>query len=134
MIPNQGPDAPVIDLSALPEPVVENQISWDPPKHTYFGKRLPDGKMTKEPVYTHQEYPRVVYTQDGPNELRAHYVESDEQLEAIEGWRANPGEFGVFTAPSQEQLQAQREARRRREAGEPEPEPEVEVKPRGRRK
>ena len=45
-----------IDYSAVPSPTVENENQeWEPPVHKYFGKKLPNGKTEREPVYVHQE-------------------------------------------------------------------------------
>ena len=78
--------------------------AWDPPIHKFFGKRMPNGKMEKEPVYVHQEYPRLMYSQVGANKLVARIVKSDAEVAALgEGWEKTPAAFGYINAPSREE-------------------------------
>ena len=73
-----------------------------PPRHVYYGPRDPvTGDMVEEPVYEHQEYPKVMYHEhDGTLEIN-----SDAELNALgKEWQQVP--FGPPTAPSQEQIRA----------------------------
>lgn len=94
-----------IDYSQLPPSApVRNEEEWEPPVHKYFGtKDKQTGKMQKEPVYVHQEYPRTVYAKQG-NKIVARLVKSDEELKALgKGWEKNPSAFGFIGAPSHEE-------------------------------
>lgn len=83
---------------------------WEPPVHKYFGKKLPNGKTEKEPVYVYQEYPRMMYAQrDG--KIVARVVNTDQEKSALgQGWETTPAAFGYIGAPSFEQSLAMRSA------------------------
>lgn len=101
-----------IDYSSIATPAAQTaQEDWEPPVHKYFGKKLANGKTEKEPVYSYQEYPRMMYgLRDG--KIHARVVNNDTEKEALgENWATNPSAFGYFTAPSFEQLLAMREAK-----------------------
>ena len=94
-----------IDYSAISQEAsgVVDVDSWDPPIHKFFGKRLPNGKMEKEPVYSHQEYPRLMYSLSG-NKIIARVANSDAEVRALgEGWEKTPGVFGYISAPSHDE-------------------------------
>lgn len=93
-----------IDYSAVPSPTVENENQeWEPPVHKYFGKKLPNGKTEREPVYVHQEYPRLMYALQN-SKITARIVHSDgERANLGEGWEPTPAAFGYIGAPSFEQ-------------------------------
>lgn len=81
---------------------------WEAPQHKYFGRRLPNGKMEKEPVYAHQEFPRVMYGMEN-GRLSAAVVNSEHESAALgAGWEKNPAAFGLITCPSHEQAVAMR--------------------------
>lgn len=93
-----------IDYSEVMQPqIVSANEEWEPPVHKYFGKKLPNGKTEKEPVYIHQEYPRFMYTNvDG--KIKARVVSSSEEQAALgPSWAKTPAEFGYIGAPSFEQ-------------------------------
>lgn len=99
-----------IDYSEIKQPqVVSANEEWEPPVHKYFGKKLPNGKTEKEPVYTHQEYPRLMYTQvDG--KIKARVVASEEEKIALgAGWEKTPAAFGYIGAPSFEEALAMKD-------------------------
>jgi hypothetical protein len=100
-----------IDYSELPQEKVHDlSEDWEPPVHKFFGKKLPNGKMEKEPVYTHIEYPRMVYSEKN-DRIVAKIVHSDAELMSLgDGWKKNPAEFGVITQPSWEQMQMLKKA------------------------
>lgn len=100
-----------IDYSAIQSPAArQDENEWEPPVHKFFGKRLPNGKTEKEPVYVHQEYPRMMYALKG-GKIQAKVVNSDAEKDALgEGWEKNPAAFGYIGAPSFEQIQQMREA------------------------
>lgn len=96
-----------IDYSEIKQPqIVSANEEWEPPVHKYFGKKLPNGKTEKEPVYTHQEYPRLMYMQaDG--KIKARVVASEEEKIALgTGWEKTPAAFGYIGAPSFEEALA----------------------------
>lgn len=79
------------------------QEEWEPPIHKFFGKKLPNGKTEKEPVYVHQEYPRLMYSLRD-KKIVAKLVHSDAELmELGEGWEKTFAAFGHVSAPSYEQ-------------------------------
>lgn len=93
-----------IDYSEIKQPqVISANEEWEPPTHKYFGKKLPNGKTEKEPVYIHQEYPRLMYAQiDG--KIKAKEVKSEEEKNALgAGWEKTYAVFGLITAPSFEE-------------------------------
>lgn len=94
-----------IDYSELPqEKVYDPNDDWEPPVHKFFGKKLPNGKTEKEPVYSHVEYPRMMYAEKN-DRLVAKIVHSEaEMLSLGDGWKKTPADFGVITAPSFEQM------------------------------
>jgi hypothetical protein len=101
-----------IDYSGIAQPASQAaQEDWEPPVHKYFGKKLPNGKTEKEPVYSYQEYPRMMYgMRDG--KIRAAIVNSDAERAALgENWATTPAAFGHYTAPSFEQVQEMRLAK-----------------------
>lgn len=86
----------------LPEAVSSGE-EWEPPVHKYFGKKLANGKTEKEPVYTYQEFPRMVYAQNGES-IKARVVSSAEELARLgDGWELTPAKFGYIGAPSFEE-------------------------------
>jgi hypothetical protein len=93
-----------IDYSEVPQsnaPTASEE--WEPPVHKFFGKKLPNGKMEKEPVYVHQEYPRLMYALRN-GKITAKIVHSDVELLSLgAGWEKNPSAFGYIGAPSFEQ-------------------------------
>lgn len=93
-----------IDYSEIKQPETHTaQEEWEPPTHKFFGKKLPNGKMEKEPTYYHQEYPRMMYAQNG-EDIKARVVNSDEELKELgSGWAKTPAEFGYLGAPSFDQ-------------------------------
>jgi len=97
---------------------VQSKSTWKPPRHVYFGPRDPmTGDLGEEPVYVHQEYPRLVYKLDG-EKIKAAMINSAGELSALgEGWVKNPGELGYIGAPTLEQSfkMAEEEAARQRE-------------------
>jgi hypothetical protein len=97
---------PQIDYSNIAPPVeAPRSDDWDPPVHKFFGKKLENGKMEKEPVYTYQEYPRVMYARPDPQKpIITAIINSDAELRALgDGWEKNPSAFGFIGAPSQEE-------------------------------
>lgn len=101
-----------IDYSGIATPASQvAQEDWEPPVHKFFGKKLPNGKTEKEPVYVYQEYPRMMYgLRDG--KIHARVVNSDAEKGALgENWAPTPAAFGHFTAPSFDQVLALREAK-----------------------
>ena len=95
---------PQIDYSEIPESAQSlPQEEWEPPVHKFFGKKGPNGKMEKEPIYVHQEYPRMMYALRDKKVI-AKLVQSEMQREQLgDEWKLNPGECGLITAPSFEQ-------------------------------
>ena len=68
--------------------------------------------MSEEPTYAHQEYPKTLYKLDG-DVIRARIVADVTEHSRIgPGWEQTPAAFGMFTAPSHEQMiQMQAQAR-----------------------
>lgn len=80
------------------------QSEWDPPQHKYFGKKLPNGKTEKEPVYSYQEYPRFMYAETN-GKIKARIVKSEEERKSLgDDWKTTPSEFGFIGAPSFDQI------------------------------
>lgn len=96
-------------------PTVAADESWEAPPHKYFGPKDPkNGKRLPEPVYVHQEYPRMMYAKEG-GKIVAKLVKSDEEKEKLGAdWKKNPGELGYIGAPSFDQVV---EMRRKAEQG-----------------
>lgn len=98
-----------IDYSEIPQtPSTAKKESWRAPRHVFFGKKDPEtGDMEVEPVYVHQELPRLIYKPHATEQkLVAKLVYTQPELDKLldEGWGKNPGEFGVITSPSFEQI------------------------------
>lgn len=94
-----------IDYSSIPNSAIKLDEDWDPPVHVHFGRKLENGKREKEPVYVHQEYPRMVYAKPA-DKIIAKIVNSDDELKALgEGWEKSPAAFGLITCPSFEQIE-----------------------------
>lgn len=96
---------PEIDYSAVHPVEIPAPEDWDPPRHVFFGKKLPNGKSEKEPVYVHQEYPRIMYARpDADKAIITKVVNSDAELQMLgDGWVKNPIALGYIGAPSQEE-------------------------------
>lgn len=78
--------------------------NWRPPRHVYFGKRDEDGNMAVEPVYIHQEFPRIMYAmKDEKIVARMANNEQDKLTLQSEGFEVSPAAFGYVSAPSFEQ-------------------------------
>jgi len=93
-----------IDYSEISLPAGSvQQEEWEPPVHKYFGKKLPNGKTEKEPVYSYKEYPRMMYgLRDG--KIVARVVNTDEERAALPAnWEPTFAAFGHISAPSFEQ-------------------------------
>jgi len=90
-----------IDYSELPkDQTTALDNDWEPPVHKFFGRKLPNGKMEKEPVYTHVQFPSFMYAEKN-DRLVAKIVHSEaEMLSLGDEWKTSPAEFGVITAPS----------------------------------
>lgn len=99
-----------IDYSAIQSPVAGQDASeWEPPIHKFFGKKLPNGKTEREPIYSYQEYPRMLYALKN-GKIQARVVNSDQEKDALgEGWEKTPAAFGYIGAPSFDQLVNMRE-------------------------
>lgn len=84
--------------------------AWEPPRHVYFGPKDPNtGRMAKEPVYVHQQWPMFLYRKNGER-VQATVVNSPAQRQALgTDWHDTPEKLGMITAPSFEQLQEARE-------------------------
>jgi hypothetical protein len=97
---------PVIDYSKIKQPstVSESEANWEGPPHVYFGRKLPNGKMEKEPVYVHRDYPRMMYYKMKDGSLDVREVQNEEEQDALgKGWVTSAAELGVITCPSFEQ-------------------------------
>ena len=95
-----------IDYSGISQEATGSQDadSWEPPIHKFFGRRQPNGKMEKEPVYVHQEYPRLMYSLAAPGKIVARIVQSAADVADLgEGWEKTPAAFGYISAPSHEE-------------------------------
>jgi len=70
--------------------------------------------MEDEPVYVHQEYPKMLYKVIG-EKLTAAIVNDDESLEkrTSDGWVTSPALLGILTAPSFDQIREMEESARR---------------------
>lgn len=94
-----------IDYSEIAAPVVTPQgDDWEPPVHKFFGKKLPNGKTEKEPVYVHQSFPAMRYgLKDGRIVARVANNERENQALMDEGFSDTPAKFGYIGAPSFEE-------------------------------
>jgi hypothetical protein len=99
-----------IDYSRVPGQNVPapSDDGWEAPQHKYFGRKLPNGKMEKEPVYVHQEFPRVMYGLEGGKIVAAVVNSEHESMSLGKGWEKSPAAFGVITCPNHEQTLAMR--------------------------
>lgn len=102
-----------IDYSAIPPaPAATQPSGWKPPRHVYFGPKDKDtGTMLDEPVYVHQEYPKMLYKMEGDRLLGAIVNSASERVARGDAWKESPADFGVFTAPSYQQMLEQNEMR-----------------------
>lgn len=99
---------PDIDYSAIPtQTTSQSQQEWEPPRHVYFGKRLPNGRQEPEPQYKYQAWPSMMYRQRADGTIEARLVNS--QAEA-NGWEDSPAKFGFVTAPTFEEVLERRRA------------------------
>lgn len=89
-----------IDYSGVTPPPPTTESDWEPPPHVYYGKRLPNGKSEKEPVYTYQEYPRMLYGRI-EGRIRAKVVTNAEEKKKYldAGYGLGPADFGIETLP-----------------------------------
>lgn len=106
-----------IDYSEIPQdavPVI--QEDWEPPIHKFFGKKDARGKMEKEPIYQHQEFPRLMYAKRD-DRIVAREVKSEQDLIDLKQcnpdtvWEKNPAAFGYVGAPSFEEALKLRDER-----------------------
>jgi hypothetical protein len=70
------------------------EANWEPPPHVFYGKRMANGKSEKEPVYSYQEYPRMLY-KPIEGKVRAKVV-NDDKTKALylnAGWGLSPNDF-----------------------------------------
>jgi hypothetical protein len=91
-----------IDYSEIQQPsqVGGTRDDWEAPPRKYFGKKLENGKTEKEPVYVHQEYPRLMYAERN-GKITARIVKTEaERIGLGEGWETTPAAFGYIGAPS----------------------------------
>lgn len=113
--------APVAD-------VPRSEESWDAPRKVFFGKKNERGQMEKEPVYVHQEFPRMIYKWQ-EEKIIANIVHNQKEKDAAlaDGWEVSLAEMGVITAPSHEQIleMKAREAQKALESETTEPAPRV---------
>ena len=81
-------------------------------KHVYAGPKDPEtGEMMEEPVYVHQDLPRMLFHPDYDGWPRAGkmFATEDEVASALaDGWVKSPAEHGVITEPSREQMEAEK--------------------------
>lgn len=107
-----------IDYSQIPQTEVHrSEEEWEPPTHKFFGKSLPNGKKEKEPIYVHQEYPRMVYAKTG-EKISARIVNSDLEFAKLgDGWEKTPAAFGHIGAPSFEEHLAMKQAKEEEATG-----------------
>ncbi len=105
--------APVTDVAS-------SQEDWEPPRKVFFGKKDSRGKMEKEPVYIHQEFPRMIYKQE-PDRVVANIVNNEQEKQArlADGYVLTLGELGIITAPSYEQILEMKAKQAAAEADEP---------------
>ena len=95
-----------IDYSGISQEAVgvPDSDSWEPPIHKFFGRRQANGKMEKEPIYVHQEYPRLMYSLAAPGKIVARIAHNAADLRALgEGWEKTPAAFGYISAPSHDE-------------------------------
>ena len=98
-------DNDLIDTSALPVAPNVQKVTWKPPPHAYFGKRMEDGSMETEPVYTHKEFPKMMYHLV-LGRARAVLVNSIDEMNKLnlDVYKDSPEAFGIVTAPSFDQV------------------------------
>lgn len=106
-----------IDYSEIAQDhIAAIQEDWEPPVHKFFGKKDARGKMEKEPIYVHQEYPRLMYAKR-EDRIVAREVKSEEDLQDLierdreVKWEKNPAAFGYVGAPSFEEALKLRDER-----------------------
>jgi hypothetical protein len=89
-----------IDYSGVQSPSTTQVEDWEPPPHVFYGKRLPNGKSEKEPVYVYKEYPRMLYGRI-EGRVRARVVNSDDEKKKLldAGFGLSPADFGIETLP-----------------------------------
>jgi hypothetical protein len=89
-----------IDYSNIKQNDVVLDEEWEAPVHRFFGKKLPNGKTEKEPVYVHKDFPAMMYAKvDG--KITAKLINSQAELSALgKEWSDTPATFGVVGAPS----------------------------------
>ena len=95
-----------IDYSGISQEATgaQDPDSWEPPIHKFFGRRQASGKMEKEPVYVHQEYPRLMYSLAAPGKIIARIAHSAADVAGLgEGWEKTPAAFGYISAPSHDE-------------------------------
>ncbi len=89
-----------IDYSQIQQNDVILDEEWDPPQHRFFGKKLPNGKTEKEPVYVHKDFPAMLYSKNGKG-ITAKMVNSQSEIDALgKDWADTPAAFGLVTAPT----------------------------------
>ncbi len=92
-----------IDYSNIQKNDVVLDEEWEPPQHRYFGKKLPNGKTEKEPVYIHSSFPAMMYAKVNGN-ITAKVVNTPAEKAALgDDWKDTPEKLGLITAPSFEQ-------------------------------
>jgi hypothetical protein len=101
------------DYSRIPSVEAGVPSRWKPPKRAYFGPKDANGEMIDEPVYVHVEFPRAMYLLEG-NRMIVDLANDQEGKDALvaEGFRLTPGDWGIFTAPSVEQINEEKEIER----------------------
>ena len=81
-------------------------------KHVYVGPKDPvTGEMMEEPVYVHQELPRMMYHPDyegWPRVGKVFHTEEEVADALAAGWVKSPADAGVITEPSLEQIEEQK--------------------------
>ena len=101
-----------IDYSGIEQHSGVQPTNWKSPRHVYFGPKDPNtGQMQDEPVYTHQEFPRMLYRKKPDGVIAAGIVKNAEEMATMieQGWETTPAAFGLVTAPSFDQVQAAKE-------------------------
>lgn len=93
-----------IDYSGISKPAVHpNDEEWEAPNHVFFGRKLPGGKKEREPVYVHQSYPKMLYSQVDDRIVAKQVTSKPEQDALGDKWKESPAAFGYIGAPSFEQ-------------------------------
>lgn len=89
-----------IDYSGIPQVGVILDEEWEPPQHRFFGKKLPNGKTEKEPVYVHKDFPAMMYGKVA-GKVTGRIVNSQAEKDALgKDWSDTPSTFGIVGAPS----------------------------------